>query len=281
MEKLLIIDGNNLLFQMFYGLPKVVEKTSGRPIHGTIGFISFVIKEIKVTGATKALVVFDKDGAEDRIREFPQYKAQREDDWDNMEEDQVPFSQEEDIRKALDYMEIKYVYSEGSEADDLIYSVAEEAKKEAEVVISSFDSDFFQLIDDGVSVLRFRGKASVLWNKEKFYGEFSFSPSSYVLYKAILGDSADNIPGVSGIGKKRAGVIVRHYEEHKRVDDAPLSDRLRRSLMDNWDTVERNMRLIRLIRMENIPSISGLSFNLSRVEEGNSRVLHAAGVFHS
>ena len=280
MDKLLIIDGNNLLFQMFYGLPKVVEKTSGRPIHGTIGLISLVIKEIKVSGATRSLVVFDKDGAEDRIREFPQYKAQREDDWDNMEEDQVPFSQEEDIRKALDYMEIKYVYSEGSEADDLIYSVSEEAKKEAEVVISSFDSDFFQLIDDGVSVLRFRGKSSVLWNKEKFYGEFSFSPSSYVLYKAILGDSADNIPGVSGIGKKRAGVIVRHYEEHKRVDDAPLSDRLRRSLMDNWDTVERNMRLIRLIRMENIPSISGLSFNLSRVEEGNSRVLHAAGVFH-
>ena len=49
----MIIDGNNLLFQMFYGLPKVVEKTSGRPIHGTIGFISFVIKEIKVTGATR------------------------------------------------------------------------------------------------------------------------------------------------------------------------------------------------------------------------------------
>ena len=110
----MIIDGNNLLFQMFYGLPKVVEKTSGRPIHGTIGFISFVIKEIKETGATRALVVFDKDGAIDRISEFPQYKAQREDDWDNMEEDQVPFSQEEDIRKALDYMEIKYVYSEGS-----------------------------------------------------------------------------------------------------------------------------------------------------------------------
>ena len=281
MDKLLIIDGNNLLFQMFYGLPKVVEKTRGRPIHGTIGFISFVIKEIKVTGATRALVVFDKDGAEDRIREFPQYKAQREDDWDNMEEDQVPFSQEEDIRKALDYMEIKYVYSEGSEADDLIYSVSEEAKKEAEVVISSFDSDFFQLIDDRVSVLRFRGKASVLWDKKKFYGEFSFSPSSYVLYKAILGDTSDSIPGISGIGKKRAGVIVRHYEEHKRVDDAPLSDRLRRSLMDNWDKVERNMRLIRLMRMENIPSISSLSFNLSRVEEGNSRVLHAAGVFHS
>ena len=173
------------------------------------------------------------------------------------------------------------MYSEGSEADDLIYSVSEEAKKEAEVVISSFDSDFFQLIDDRVSVLRFRGKSSVLWNKEKFYGEFSFSPSSYVLYKAILGDTSDNIPGVSGIGKKRAGVIVRHYEEHKRVDDAPLSDRQRRSLMDNWDTVERNVRLIRLIRMENIPSIFGLSFNLSRVEEGNSRVLHAAGVFHS
>ena len=226
-------------------------------------------------------MVFDKDGAIDRISEFPQYKAQREDDWDNMEEDQVPFSQEEDIRKALDYMEIKYVYSEGSEADDLIYSVSEEAKKEAEVVISSFDSDFFQLIDDRVSVLRFRGKASVLWDKEKFYGEFSFSPSSYALYKAILGDSADNIPGISGIGKKRAGVIVRHYEEHKRVDDAPLSDRLRRSLMDNWDKVERNMRLIRLMRMEKAPSLSLLGFNLSRVEEGNSRVLHAAGVFHS
>ena len=65
------------------------------------------------------------------------------------------------------------------------------------------------------------------------------------------------------------------------MDDAPLSDGLRRSLMDNWDKVERNMRLIRLMRMEKALSLSLLGFNLSRVEEGNSRVLHAAGVFHS
>ena len=118
MERLLIIDGNNLLFQMFYGMTSADYNEKGWPIHGTIGFISFVIKEIKYLEATKVIVVFDSDGAEERMEIYPEYKGNRVDDWDEMSFTETPFSQEEHIKKALDYMDIKYIYSEGTEADD-------------------------------------------------------------------------------------------------------------------------------------------------------------------
>ena len=230
MEKILIIDGNNLLFQMFYGMPSVIYNKRGWPIHGTIGFISYVIKEINLLEATKAIVVFDSDEAEERKELYPEYKGNRDIDWEEMEEKETPFSQEEDIKRALDYMGIKYIYSKGTEADDYIASIALDYKDKWDVVISSFDSDFFQLIDDKISILRYRGKASVLWNKAKFYSEFGFSPSFYSLYKAIVGDSADNIKGVKGMGKKRTEAFIREYEEKGSYFESNLSGSLKQKL---------------------------------------------------
>ena len=81
-----------------------------------------------------------------------------------MKEEETPFSQEEDIKKALSYLGVKYIYSKGTEADDYIASIALSLKEMGEVIILSFDSDFFQLISERVSVLRYRGKAYVMWD---------------------------------------------------------------------------------------------------------------------
>ena len=92
MERLLIIDGNNLLFQMFYGMPSAVYNEKGWPIHGTIGFISFVIKEIKYLEATKVIVVFDSDAAEERMEIYTESKGKRVEDWAEMSLTAIRFS---------------------------------------------------------------------------------------------------------------------------------------------------------------------------------------------
>lgn len=280
MERLLIIDGNNLLFQMFYGLPNPIYNKEGRAIHGTIGFISAVIKEIKLYEVTKAIVVFDSDEAKERVEEYPEYKGNRENNWETLPLEEVPFSQEEDIKRALDYMGVKYVYSVGTEADDYIGFFAKKANESGwNVLISSFDSDFFQLINNHTSILRYRGKSSVIWDKDKFFVEYSFSPQYYPLYKAIVGDSSDNIPGLDGFGKIRTSRLIKYYEEHGSFDGAPLSEKQYKTMVDGKNTIERNLGLIKLKGLDdNKIKLEELSFCRERVEEGNGKVLRNAGI---
>lgn len=211
---------------------------------------------------------------------YPEYKGNRVDDWDEMSFTETPFSQEEHIKKALDYMDIKYIYSEGTEADDYISSLALMGKEKGEVFISSFDSDFFQLIDDRVSVLRYRGKSSVLWNREKFFNEYGFSPSNFVLYKSIVGDAADNIKGIEGMGRKRTSSFIKEYEERGSFSDSSLSLRLKGKLRDGREIIERNMKIIRFMDVDPKVGYEELGFDGNRVEEGNSKVLEKTGVFN-
>lgn len=279
MEKLLIIDGNNLLFQMFYGMPSVIYNKRGWPIHGTIGFISYVIKEINLLEATKAIVVFDSYEAGERKELYPEYKGNRDIDWEKMEEKETPFSQEEDIKKALSYMGVKYIYSIGTEADDYIASIALSFAERGEVVISSFDSDFFQLISDRVSVLRFRGKASVMWNEKKFRDEYGFSPSLYPIYKAITGDTADNIKGIEGMGKKRTCSLMSDYERSGGWTDTSLPISSKNRLRENKDKIIRNINLIKFKGVDTKINEDELGFFIDKVAEGNTRVLENSGVF--
>ena len=211
---------------------------------------------------------------------YPEYKGNRVDDWDEMSFIETPFSQEEHIKKALDYMDIKYIYSEGTEADDYISSLALMGREKGEVFISSFDSDFFQLIDDRVSVLRYRGKSSVLWDRKKFIKEYGFSPSNFVLYKSIVGDAADNIKGIEGMGRKRTSSFIKEYEERGSFSDSSLSLRLKGKLRDGREIIERNMKIIRFMDVDPKVGYEELGFDGNRVEEGNSKVLEKAGVFN-
>ena len=133
MESLLIVDGNNLLFQMFYGLPSKIYNKSGQTIHATIGFISAIMRLIKLVDASKVIVVFDEDGSEERKQEYQDYKANRINNWDELPADEVPFNEEDKIIKCLSYMKIKVLRSKDMEADDLIASLALTYKEEYKV----------------------------------------------------------------------------------------------------------------------------------------------------
>ena len=279
MGPLLVIDGNNLLFQMFYGLPAPVYSKSGKSIHATIGFVSFVLKQVRLLGAEGVCVVFDSDTSAERHEILPVYKANRP-DWNEKEESEIPFSEEENIVKCLRYLGIEPVYSVGMEADDVIATVAKRYSSERDVIISSFDSDFFQLIDDHVSVLRYRGKASVLWDKAYFREKYGFSPEHYALWKSVVGDKSDNIPGVPGIGEKRGSVLMREYAGTGALKGECLTERLRKNLSDNMETVERNLKLIRLSeRMEVTFSDPEFAFDHEKMALTNSQVLSACSVF--
>lgn len=279
MGPLLVIDGNNLLFQMFYGLPAPVYSKSGKSIHATIGFVSFVLKQVRLLGAEGVCVVFDSDTSAERHEILPEYKANRP-DWNEKEESEIPFSEEENIVKCLRFLGIEPVYSVGMEADDVIATVAKRYSSERDVIISSFDSDFFQLIDDHVSVLRYRGKASVLWDKAYFREKYGFSPEHYALWKSVVGDKSDNIPGVPGIGEKRGSVLMREYAGTGALKGECLTERLRKSLCDNMETVERNLKLIRLSeRMEVTFSDPEFAFDHEKMALTNSQVLSACSVF--
>lgn len=279
-NRLLIVDGNNLLFQMFYGIPAKIYNKRGRTIHATIGFISALQKMIKTYQVNGCIVVFDCDCAEERKQAFDRYKANRDTDWESLPAGEVPFLEEEYIKECLQYLGVCALDSCHMEADDLIASIALKEKGNKQVFISSYDSDFFQLIDENLSVIRYRGDKTKLVDKQAFYTEFGFDASRYALYKALTGDTADNINGVPSIGKKRAAQIVENCESFSALQSATLEflpPKARQRVVENLALVERNLSLITLQEKE-IQDYR-FDFDMEKMRERNSQILTACHVF--
>ncbi len=277
---LLIVDGNNLLFQMFYGIPTKIYNKRGRTIHATLGFIAAVQKMVKTFGVNRLIVVFDEDGSEERKQTLSDYKANRARDWDSLPPDEIPFLEEEYIFACLEYLGVQIFPSKGMEADDCIATIALRERQNGKVYISSFDSDFFQLIDDRISVIRYRGAQTKVYTKESFFNEFSFFPERYALYKALTGDAADNVDGVPSIGKKRAAEIVRVCQDFASLYQSQmefLPCKARENVRSSFPLIERNLSLIALCEKE-IGEYS-LTFDEEKSRLTHSQILSACHVF--
>ena len=207
MKRLLIIDGHNLLFQMFFGFPVKLYNSKGKMYQGVLGFIGGLLKIIKKINPTHVVVLFDSEKRTVRSDVYEEYKSNRI-DYNLVDEQDNPFSQLEDIFKSLECLGIKYKEIETYETDDVIASYVYKYRDVCEIFISSFDSDFFQLIDENVKVLRYRGDNSIVCDKEFLKKKYSINPNVYSLFKSLVGDSADNIKGVKGIGPKGAMAIL-------------------------------------------------------------------------
>lgn len=155
MDKLLLVDGSNLLFQMFFGMPARIVNSEGKAIQGTLGFVGAMLKIIRMVVPTHMLVIFDGEHENSRCEIDADYKANRM-DYSAVSEEENPFSQLPDVYQALTYLDIKYIETTDCEADDMIASYTLSYRDDTNVVISSFDSDFFQLIGERVSVLQYR-----------------------------------------------------------------------------------------------------------------------------
>ena len=175
MNKLLLVDGSNLLFQMFFGMPARIINHQGKAIQGTLGFVGALLKIIRMTEPTHVAVIFDGDHENSRSGLDPDYKANRT-DYSQVPEEENPFIQYPDICRALDILGISHTEAITCEADDLLAAYAINSPSEMQVVISSFDSDLFQLISPRVSVLRYRGEKTVICDEKYMTDKFSISP---------------------------------------------------------------------------------------------------------
>lgn len=211
MNKLLLLDGHCLLFQMFYGMPARIRGKDGRPIHGTLGFVGALRKIIAMTRPSHVLVIFDGESFNPRTELDPDYKANRE-DFSKVADEDNPFLQLPDIYRALDHIGIAHAETIDCEADDVLAAYAKTYQSDYEIVICSQDSDFFQLITSNVSVLRYRGEHSLLCDLTYIRKKFNIEPAQYADFKSLTGDGSDNIKGIPGIGPKTAAALINRFE---------------------------------------------------------------------
>lgn len=258
MKKLLLVDGSNLLFQMFFGMPARIVNEHGKAIWGTLGFVGALLKIVRMTKPTHVAVLFDGESHNPRMDVDADYKANRE-DYSEAAEEENPFSQLPDIYAALDFLGLCHAETTTCETDDWMAGYVKNYEKTtdvAELVISSFDSDFFQLISDKVTILRYRGDNSVLCTPQYLWDKLGVVPERYADFKSLTGDTADNIKGADKVGPKTAAQLVNEFGALEdiiaRAEEIKKTS-IRESVKKNADRLRKNYRLIKLEGAENLP----------------------------
>ena len=268
MNRLLIVDGHNLLFQMFYGMPARIVNDQGKAIQGTLGFVGALLKIIRKVEPTHITVLFDGEHENDRSSLNPDYKGNRI-DYSEISEEDNPFSQLNDVYAALDFIGIKHAETTSCEADDLIAGYALTYGKESEIIISSFDSDFFQLITDQVSVLRYRGKDTVICTPEYIKEKYGITPTQYADFKSLTGDTADNIKGADKVGLKTAASLLHEFGTLENIlanAENIKKPSVKESLIRNTERFKTNYKIIKLGNTASLPfSLDELVYTYSGI----------------
>lgn len=205
-RKLLLIDGHALFHRAFHGLPAMSNK-DGFPTGAIFGFFSMLFKAFVDIKPTHALVTFDLPGPTFRDKMSADYKATRKPTPDELT---VQLPKLKEILAALD---IPIYEKPGFEADDLLGIIAHKTPKDVLNIIVTGDLDLLQLIDNHTQVYRFKtGFSDIqIFDTDKMVEIYGLHPSQWVDYKAIRGDTSDNIPGVPGIGEKGALELIRTF----------------------------------------------------------------------
>lgn len=262
MNRILIIDGSNLLFQMFFGMPSRIVNSKGKAIHGTLGFTGALLKIVRWTIPTHMAVLFDGQHKNTRLAINPDYKATRT-DYSKIPTENSPFSQINDIYKVLDFMDIKHMETIACETDDIIAGYATSFGKQCEITISSLDSDFFQLITDNVSVLRYRGKRTTICTPGYINENLKITPGQYADFKSLTGDRSDNIKGADKIGPKTAAALLNEFGTLENLLANPQNIKkpsIRESIIRNTERLKNNYKIIKLYNTMPLP------FSLNELE---------------
>lgn len=231
MEKIILVDGNNLLFRSYYATAyngNFMKNSKGFPTNALFGFSNMINKIILEEKPTYILVAFDK-GKTFRHEKYSEYKAGRIEMPDELRL-QFPIA-----KKLLELMGIKYYEIENYEADDIIGTFSKfcDNTKYTGTIISS-DKDLLQLITDSVDIKLLKSKDYIRYNPESFYEEYKIKPINIIDLKSLMGDSSDNIKGVKGIGEKTALKLLQEYKTlngiYENIDK--ISGKIKEKLID-------------------------------------------------
>lgn len=221
MKKVILIDGNNLLFRSYYATAykgSILRNSKGFPTNALFGFINMLNKIINEECPNYMMIAFDK-GKTFRHDKYDGYK-------DGRKETPLELKEQFPVAKAIaDAMGIKCFEIDNYEADDIIGTFANEIDKSNEYysVIVSSDKDLLQLITDKNEVKLLKSNDYIRLDLNSFINTYGFTPEKIKDLKGIMGDSSDNIPGVKGIGEKGASALIQKYgtveEIYNHIDE--------------------------------------------------------------
>src|SRR3954463_11095595 len=206
-RELFLIDGNSLAYRAFFALPESIATSDGRPTNAIFGFASMLVKILTDYGEVPTVVVWDA-GMSGRKEISADYKAQRSTRPDLLK------LQWPHLRPLVDAFGYSNVSVEGYEADDVIATLAEQAKDRGiPVMVVSGDRDAYQLVEPGVRIMTTsRGITDTkVYDTQGVIDRYGIPPELVPDFIGLKGDTSDNIPGVPGIGDKTAGQLISQY----------------------------------------------------------------------
>lgn len=218
-KRILLVDGMALLFRGYFATAysgNFMKNDEGVPTNGVFQFLRYFLDGINEFNPTHVICCWDMGSKTFRTELFNDYKSNRS----APPEELVPqFTMVREVVEAFDIPNIGLV---GFEADDVIGSLAKQYETDAEVIIQTGDYDMLQLVEENVNVAIMKkgiGNYDV-FTKVNFFEKKGLYPNQIIDFKAFTGDSADNYPGVKGIGEKTATTLLQKYNN---IDEILLS----------------------------------------------------------
>ncbi len=211
-KRLIIIDSNSLIHRAYHALPPLTTKR-GELVNAIYGFLLVFLKAIREFQPDFIAACFDFPAPTFRHKKFKEYKAKR------LPAPEELYQQIPKVKELLKGFNVQIFEKEGYEADDIIGTISKLAPQkqvlpEIETIILSGDLDTLQLVDSHtkVYVLRKGVKDTILYNREAVEEKYQgLNPWQLLDFKALMGDPSDNIPGVTGIGKKTATELIKEF----------------------------------------------------------------------
>ena len=239
MKKVVLIDGNNLIFRSYYATAyrgEILTNSKGLPTNAVYAYIQMLLKIISEEKPSHIMVAFDK-GKTFRHESYDDYKGGRNETPKELKE-QIPYA-----KKVTRAMGITVEEIENYEADDIIGTYSK--KIDEEVLVVSSDRDLLQLISPNVKMKLLKMKDYVYYDEKSFYEDYGIKPIEIIDLKALMGDSSDNIKGVAGIGEKTALKLIKEYHTidnlYKNIDD--LKGKVKENLLNDKESAYKSLEL--------------------------------------
>lgn len=245
-KRLVIIDGFSLLFRAFYGT-RYLATTDGRPTNALYGFITMLFHLFESTKPDALVVALDAPGKTFRHADYAEYKGTRR------ETPQELVVQLESCRDMIRAFNIPVIEAVGYEADDVVGTLSLQAESKGyDTYVVTGDLDSLQLVDPCVHIMTTKKGVTdvVIYDEAAVRERYGFGPEHVTDYKALVGDTSDNIPGVPGIGEKSATLLIQEFGTVEQIIEriAEVPEKFRKKLEGNEDRMRHSKWLATIVR---------------------------------
>ena len=256
---LTLIDGNSLLFRAYYGVHSRLTRRDGTPTGAVYGFFNMILPVLAAAKQNDSFVcVFDASRITFRMDIYPEYKSNRAETPADL------LAQGVMIRTGLADMGVPVLCIPGVEADDVIATLAQQNINDQTRIITS-DKDLMQLINDRVFL--YDGMKSHDVREAQVLEKFGVRPNQVIDVQSLMGDSTDNVPGVRGIGPKKASELINQFGSldnlYAHIDEI-ANERTRNMLRENREMAYISRQLVTLKRDVNLAGLKVVPLNFNR-----------------